>query len=209
MQKPITSRLAPVLPPDWGAAEHDALSAAPSSRDFVLKNWQTDPRGMNGLGVMLRHPVATKAFLAFNNHVAVASSFPKRIRELLILRLSWLRRSEYEYVQHVVLGKRFGLGEADIERIQQGPDAPGWDPVDADLLRAVDELHADACIGDDTWVRLSRSFTQEQLIDMIYTVGCYEVAAMMFKTLGAQLESGVEPLDAQTRARMYAPRSRS
>jgi len=208
MQNPIEPRVAPLLPPDWHAAALDALSVFPSARDFVLANWQKDARGLNGLGVMLSHPLAAKAFLTLNNHVATASTLSKRIRELLILRISWLRRSEYEYVQHVVLGLRAGLSEAEIERLQVGPDAPGWDPVDADLLRAADELVADACIGQQTWARLSASgFTTEQLVDIIYAVGCYEIAAMMFKSLGAQIEPGVEPLDAATRARMAATRS--
>lgn len=205
MSNEPAARVAPLMPPDWDAAAQDAMSSFPSARDFVLANWQgADPRGTHGIGVMLRHPAATKAFLTFNHHVSVKSSISKRIRELLILRISWLRRSEYEFVQHVVLGLRAGLTEADIERVQQGPDAPGWDSFDADLVRAVDELHANACIGDETWSRLSGHFSTEQLIDIIYAVGCYEIAAMMFKTLGAQLEPGVAPLAPEVRARMYA-----
>ena len=207
MQKIIKPRIEPKLPTEWDAQTLDALSTFPSARDFVLANWQKDPRGMNGLGVMLRHPVATKAFLSFNNHVATGNSLSKRIRELLILRISWLRRSEYEFVQHVVLGLRAGLTEAEIERLQYGPDAAGWDPVDADLVRAADELMADACISDETFERLSQSFSTEQIIDMIYTIGCYEIAAMIFKTLGAQLEPGANPLSADARARMYEQKS--
>lgn len=203
MPDPITPRVAPLLPADWDATALDTLGAMPSARDFVLANWQKDPRGVNGLGVMLRHPAATKAFLTFNNHVALASSLSKRIRELAILRISWLRRSEYEFVQHVVLGRRAGLTDEEIERTAQGPDAPGWDPVEADVLRAVDELLGDARIGDATWTRLSRSFTSEQLIDLIYVVGCYEIAAMLFKTLGAQIEPGADAILPELRARMH------
>jgi 4-carboxymuconolactone decarboxylase len=45
------------------------------------------------------------------------------MRELLILRIGWLRQSEYEYLQYVVLGLRAGLTEEEIELIRQGPDA--------------------------------------------------------------------------------------
>lgn len=203
MQKTIKPRIAPKLPADWDSQALDSLSTFPSARDFVLNNWQKDPRGVNGLGVMLNHPAATKAFLGFNNHVSIASSLSKRIRELLILRISWLRRSEYEFIQHTVLGLRAGLTEAEITRLQYGPDAEGWDPVDADLVRAADDLMADACISDEVFARLSKNFSTEQIIDIIYAVGCYEIAAMMFKTLGAQLEEGVTPLAPDVRARMY------
>ncbi len=208
MSNEMKPRIPPLLPPDWDAAILDAMSAFPHSRDFVLTTWQKSgaqgARGMHGLGAMLHHPALAKAFLTFNNHVAMASTISKRIRELLILRISWLRRSEYEYVQHVVLGLRAGLSEEEIKRIQQGPDAPGWDPVDADLLRAVDELNADACIQDETWARLSKHFDRTQLMDLVFAVGCYEILAMVFKTFGVPLEPGVDPLAPEVRARMHA-----
>lgn len=211
MQNQFPVRISPLLPPEWDAITHDAVSAFPSARDFVLKNHRDregGARGMHGLGVMLHYPALAKAFLTFNNHVAVASTLSKRIRELLILRISWLRRSEYEFVQHVVLARNAGLSEAELERVQLGPDAPGWDPVDADLVRAVDELHADARIEDATWARLSKQFSTQQLMELVFAVGCYDVLAMVFKTFGAQLEPGVDPLDPAVRARMQAQASR-
>lgn len=202
-------RIAPVLPPQWDAMTYDAVSAFPSGRDFVLSRYQAGgAHGMHGLGVILRHPALAKAFLTFNNHIAVASTVSKRIRELLILRMSWLRRAEYEFVQHTVLARNAGLSEVEIERVQFGPDAPEWDPVDADVLRAVDELHAEACIQDETWARLSRHFNLSQLMDIVFAVGCYDMLAMVFKTFGLQLEPGVEPLEPAVRARMYSLQSK-
>jgi 4-carboxymuconolactone decarboxylase len=175
----------------------------------VLSQYQNGvARGMHGLGVMLNHPTLAKAFLTFNNHVAITSTLSRRTRELLILRISWLRRSEYEFFQHVVLGRNAGLSETELERVQLGPDAPGWDPVEADLVRAVDELHADARIGDGTWSRLSTHFSTQQLIDLVFAVGCYDILAMVFKTFGVQLEPGTEPLDPAVRERMHAQESR-
>jgi 4-carboxymuconolactone decarboxylase len=207
MRDQFPARISPLLPPDWDARTHEAASAFPSARDFVLTNYRDltgGARGVNGLGAILTHPALAKAFLTFNQHVAAASTLSKRTRELLILRISWLRRSEYEFVQHVVLGRRAGLSDAELERVQLGPNAPGWDALDSDLLRAVDELYADARIQDATWLRLSAQLTQAQLLDLVFAVGCYEVLAMVFKTAGTQLEAGVEPLDSAARARMHA-----
>jgi hypothetical protein len=108
----------------------------------------------------------------------------------------------------VVVGRNAGLSEAELERIQFGPDAAGWEAVDADLLRCVDELHADARIQDATWARLSEFFSTQQLMDIVFAIGCYEILAMVFKTLGPQLEPGVDALDPAVRARMHAQESR-
>jgi alkylhydroperoxidase family enzyme len=201
-------RIPLVLPSEWNAAVHGAVSAFPHVHNFVLSNWPNgDARGLNGVATLLNHPTLAKAFLTFNNHVATTSTLSKRIRELLILRIGWLRRSEYEYMQHVVLGLRAGLTEQEIERIQEGPDAAGWDPVDADLVRAVDELHADAFIQDETWERLSKHLNTEQLMDLVFAVGCYEIMAMVFKTFKVPFDPGVEPMSSQLKARMMAARA--
>jgi alkylhydroperoxidase family enzyme len=200
-----TPRISPVLPSDWDTTVYDAVSAFPSGRDFVLAHWQTGGAGgMHGLGAMLHNPALAKAFLTFNNHIATASTVSKRVREILILRIGWLRRSEYEVIQHLILGRRAGLTEAELERIQLGPDAPGWDAEDADLLRAVDELHANACIQDGTWARLAARFDTAQLLDIIFAVGCYDLLAMVFNTARLSLEPGVAPLDPAVRTRLYA-----
>lgn len=203
----MSSRISPLLPPKWDELVHDAVAAFPSGRDFVQAHYRDQDggaRGSNGFGVLLHYPALAKAFLTFNQHVAIASSLSKRQRELLILRISWLRRSEYEFVQHVVVGRNAGLSDAEIERVQQGPDAAGWDAFDADLVRAVDELHAHARIGDATWARLSTQLRREQLMDLVFVVGCYDVLAMVFKTFDVQLEQGVQPLSPDVQARMHA-----
>src|ERR1700730_148177 len=157
MQNEPASRIAPMLPPEWDATALDALGAFPKSLEFVLSRWQAggvDARGMHALGTLARHAPLAKAFMTFNAHVAAASTLDVRVREIVILRISWLRHSEYEFVQHLILGRRAGLSEAELERVQMGPDAAGWDPADADLVRAVDELCARARISDATWARL-------------------------------------------------------
>ncbi len=201
--KDETPRIAPVLPPDWKGAVLDALGAFPGGRDFVLSRYPVgEARGMNGLGTMLHHPPLAKAFLTFNNHISTANTLSKRIRELLILRIGWLRRSEYEFAQHLVLGAHAGLSEAELERVQLGPDAAGWDPVEADLIRAVDELHRNAFIEESTYARLSAHFDVPQLLDLVFTVGCYDVLSMVFKTFRVALEPGALSIDENVRTRM-------
>ena len=206
MQDESKPRIEPLLPPAWDERALDALGAFPKSLNFVLSRWKeggVDVRGMNVLGTLAHHPPLAKAFMTFNAHVAGDSTLSTRIRELAILRGSWLRRGEYEFVQHVILGKRAGLTEADLERVQQGPDAVGWDPVEAHLVRAVDELYGDGRIADTTWAPLRANFTAVQIMDLIFLVGCYDMLATAIKTFDIPLEPGVAPLDPAVRARMF------
>jgi alkylhydroperoxidase family enzyme len=207
MQSESAPRIDPILPSGWDATTLDALGAFPRSLEFVLSRWKAggvDARGMHVLGTMAHHPALAKAFMTFNAHVSGASTLPVRLRELVILRISWLRYSEYEYVQHVILGLRAGLSHEEIERIQAGAAAAGWDQLDADLIRAVDETHKHARIQKSTWGRLAGHLSTVQLMDLVFLIGCYDVLAMAFNTFAVQLEPGVAALDPATRDRMYA-----
>lgn len=197
-------RIPPIHPPEWGEAAYDVMSALPHGRDNILAGWKVGkpPLGTNFVCTLLNHPQLAKAFLTFNAHFFYASKLSARVREILIMRMAWLRHAECEFLAHAAIGRRVGLDDADVERIQLGPDAPGLSPEDADLLRAVDELKADARIGAQTWARLSAQYDTEQLLELVFIVGCYEVLAMAFNSFEIQLEPGAEPLDPATRARL-------
>ncbi len=146
---------------------------------------------------LARHVNLLKRWLVFGSHVMAKSSLPGRDREILILRIGWLCRAEYEWGQHVGIGKLEGLTDEEIERIMEGPDAHAWDPFDATLLRAVDELHSDAFISDSTWNTLSERYNTHQLMDLIFTVGQYNLVSMALNTLGVQLDEGLDRFPAQ------------
>lgn len=197
-------RIEPVAPKEWTDEIYDAASAFPASRDFVLDNWEHgEARGMNGLGAILNHPSLAKGFLTFNNHVAKENTLSKRECEILILRASWLRKSEYEFQQHVILGLRAGITESEIEAIQIGADAPNWQPIDALLIKAADGLIENASIDQQTWLELAKHYNKHQLMDIVFTVGCYEVLAMAFKSFQVPFEDCLEPMSEDTKARMY------
>ena len=116
---------------------------------------------------------------------------PARERELLILRTGWRCQSVYEWGQHVLIGRRAGLTDEDIARLKDGPDAPGWDPFDAALVRAADELHDDGCITDATWAALRERYDDAQLIEVPMVVGQYHLVSFTLNSLGVQREPGV------------------
>ena len=141
---------------------------------------------------LVRHPKLLKRWMVFGNHILAKSTLPARERELLILRIGWLCKAEYEFGQHVRIGRSAGLSDEEIERIGAGPDAPGRSSADATLLRAVDELHSDAFISDVTWRELAERYEVPQLMDVVFTVGQYNMLGMALNSLGVQPESPVE-----------------
>jgi 4-carboxymuconolactone decarboxylase len=148
-------------------------------------------RPLNIFTTLAHHPKLLKRWLVFGNHVLAKSTLSPRHRELAILRVGWLCRAEYEWGQHVAIARAAGVSDAEIERVTAGPDAPGWSEAESALLRAVDELRADAFVRDATWAVLTRHYDVRQLLDLIFTVGQYQLVSMALNTLGVQRDPGV------------------
>ena len=159
--------------------------------DPELRERLGDGPVLNIFRTLARHPKLMKRWLVFGNYVLGRSSLPARERELVILRIGWLCRSAYEWGQHVRIALGSGLSQAEIDRISLGPGAADWSAHDRALLRATDELHADACIGDATWAALAGFLDTQQLMDLIFTVGQYNLVSMALNTLGVQPEPGL------------------
>ena len=73
---------------------------------------------------------------------------------------------------HLFEARDSGLTEEEIGRIAFGPDAPFWAPLDQAIIRAVDELVDDGGITEATWAVLAEELDEQQLLDLIFTVGC-------------------------------------
>lgn len=150
------------------------------------------PKGLNALGTFARHPELARAYHVFNGHLLFATTLSPRQRELLILRVAAIRRADYEWVQHAVLADDAGLSADEVARIAEGPDAAGWSPLERAMLSAVDELIGDASVADATWGVLASELDERQLMDLVFTVGAYDLLAMAFRSFGVELDDDLK-----------------
>src|SRR4051794_17440105 len=136
----IPPRLAPLPTAEWDDETKALLGGAPPINIFAT---------------LAHHPKLMKRWMVFGNHVLAKSTLSARDRELLILRTGWNCRAPYEWGQHVAIARGIGITDDEIERIAAGPDAPGWDPFEANVLRAADELHSAQDLTDATYAGLA------------------------------------------------------
>lgn len=157
-----------------------------------LENYRREGSVYNIFTTLARHPNLLNRWLVFGRHILSQSTLPVREREIVILRVGWLCRAEYEWGHHIALGKQARLSADDIARIKAGADATGWEPFESSLVRAVDELHSNSVISDSSWQALAERYSTEQLLDFLFTVGQYKLVSMVLNSVGVQLEEGFE-----------------
>ena len=183
-------RITPLPPQEWPDSMREALAALvpPEPRHPLPARRDDRPKGLQVLGTLARHPALTRAYHTFNGHVQFATTLSPRQRELLVLRVAVLRHCEYEWAQHAVLAGDAGLSAGEVDRVAAGPDAPEWSTLERSMLTAVDELIADAAVSDATWAALADELDEQQLMDLVFTVGAYEVLAMALRSFAVELD---------------------
>ena len=172
-----TPRLDPIPMNDWTDEVRQLLDPTGSGRPTL-----------NLYATLARHPRFYVPRAVQSRYIRTGSTLPGRVREMLILRIGWLCGAEYEWAQHVRVGRAEGMTEEDFRRIAVGPDAVGWDPFEATLLRAVDELHRDDTVSNATWAALAARYDDRELIDVVITVAGYRMVSTALNALGVQLE---------------------
>jgi 4-carboxymuconolactone decarboxylase len=179
-------------------AHDDDVPRIPPLRPEELTDDQRELIGGGGptLNIFLtlaRYPGLLRKWLPFGGKLLAGGKLTARDRELVILRSAFRCGARYEWAQHVAIAGTAGLTSDEIRRVATGPGDAGWSAADAGLLRAVDELHDDHCIGTDTWNALSGRYGTEQLIEIPMLAGHYAMLAGVLNSLGVQPESADLP----------------
>ncbi|MEM9621895.1 MAG: carboxymuconolactone decarboxylase family protein, partial [Pseudomonadota bacterium] len=152
-------------------------------------------RIFNIFRTLTNHPQLARRWMVFANHILGKSTLNARDRELLILRIGYLCQAGYEWGQHVLIARDVGMSDDEIRACKTGAQTPGLSEQDQLLFTATDELHADAHISDATWQGLLQYYNTQQMMDLVFTVGQYNLVSMALNSFGVQADEGLPGWD--------------
>ncbi|MCV7029540.1 carboxymuconolactone decarboxylase family protein [Mycobacterium sherrisii] len=168
-------RLAPLPADEWDDHSRGAIAA-------LIPPERAHPAGAgNVLSTLVRHPELTRAYLPFNAYLLTRSTLSPRVREVALLRVVSRRDCGYLWGHHLPIARRAGLTDGDIAGIRDGNLA---DATDQAVLRAVDDLVDGGTIRTPVWEALGDHFTDQQRMDLVFTIGGYVLLAMAVNTFG-------------------------
>ncbi|MFU8815137.1 MAG: carboxymuconolactone decarboxylase family protein [Pseudomonadales bacterium] len=177
-------RVAPLEADQWSAQAQE-----------VMAPFAKQGRVFNIFKTLAHHPELMRRWLVFANHILGKSTLAARERELVILRIGYLCQAGYEWGQHVLIARQAGMSDDEIRSAKTGPETPGLSELDRLLLQATDELHSDAHVSDATWQGLAGLLTTQQLMDLVFTVGQYNLVSMALNSFGVQPDEGLPGWD--------------
>lgn len=160
--------LSPLEPP-FPAEAAEILKSYPQKDGYLLSLFRTFANSVR----FLRKGVA--------NLLDAESPLSLRQREIVILRTTAKCDCEYEWGVHVTaFAKAAQLTAEQIAATRLGAhDAACWEAEERLLLAAVDQLCADARIGDATLAEAQRTWTREQQLEILALVGNYHTVSFV------------------------------
>ena len=143
----------------------NANDLAPPDRDLL------DPP-INLARILAYSPSGTRAFRGLGAWIRLKAHFDPRLREMAILRVGVVTRTDYEYSHHIQLGRLTGL-----ERL---------------VLTATDEATTGPGISAETFDALRRHLDEELLVELTIIVAFYNGVVRVLNTLDIDVEPDYE-----------------
>ena len=156
-----------------------------------LKKWSggpIDPKTNPPLLTFAHHPKLADAFSRFNLHVLMGTTLSVRQRQIAIMRTLWLGKAVYAWSSHLRTSLQAGLTPDMYRPIQVGADDPYFSDFERTLVRAVDELVERGKVSPPTLDALRTEWDERQLLDFLFTVGCYVMLGGVMRTTGIERE---------------------
>jgi 4-carboxymuconolactone decarboxylase len=148
----------------------------------IFNNAESNPV----LRTFAHHPALANAFSPLNVHLLSENTLPVKQRQIAIMRTAWITRATYMWSSHLNTSKLVGLTDEFYGPVQRGADDPYFTEFERTIIRATEDLVHDHKISDANWALLRAEWDEKQMLDFLFTVGCYVMVAGVMRSTGAE-----------------------
>ena len=146
----------------------EADQVAPEYRDMLKRN-------TNLHKLLVNSPEMARAFNGVGGYIRFNSKLDPRLRELAILQVGWIEKSEYEFTHHVKIGKEFGVTDDDIAGLMAETEGKPskLEPLAKAILRGAREMVRELAMSEATFGEIKQNLSDEQMVDLVLTIAFY------------------------------------
>src|SRR4051794_29773135 len=144
------ARIDPIDPADANGKVREALDALPP---------------LNIFRTLAHAETAFRPFLRFGGAVLTRMELDPVVRELVILQVAKQAEAEYEWIQHVSIGKSVGVTDEQIAALEQG-DLDALGPAERAAVEFTAAVVQRPRVEDELFQRLQASFGDRQIVEM-------------------------------------------
>jgi alkylhydroperoxidase family enzyme len=151
---------------------------APEYRDMLKRN-------TNLHKLLVNSPDMARAFNGVGNFIRFKSKLDPRLRELAILQVGWLEKSEYEFTHHVKIGREFGVTDDDIAALMIETEGiqSKLEPLARAILKGAREMTHQLEMSMETFAEIKRHLSNEEMVDLVLTIAFYCAVVRVLATM--------------------------
>lgn len=120
------------------------------------------------------------------------SELDDRLRELVIMRIGWLTKCDYEWTQHWFTAiDPFGCTAEDLLAVRDWQASTHLGVLEKSVLAATDEIVNSGAISDVTWQLCREHLSSEQAcLELITAIATWHAISLVLRSLRVPLEKG-------------------
>jgi 4-carboxymuconolactone decarboxylase len=133
-------------------------------------------------------PASVKGFLELAQSVLFFSSFDPRKREIAVLRVAHVTKSNYEWTHHVTLAKNFNVSDQEIEIIRAEDPVASLDEESNLLCRVADEISRNVRLSDDALSQILERYGTQGATELVLCVSYFNFVSRFLESTRVELE---------------------
>ena len=136
-------------------------------------------------------PEALRRFMKLGNYFLGEGKLEPALRELAILRVGAECRAPYEFAQHISIGRRAGLTDAQIRAVA-APHQGLFDAHQIAVLNYAGELTATSSVSDATYAAIAELGNSEEIVEFTLLIGYYNLVSRALNALQVDIDPGAQ-----------------
>jgi 4-carboxymuconolactone decarboxylase len=160
----------------------------PSSLPDEIKSALDVLPPLNLFKVLANAPSSFKPFLELGASILLRSEFDARKREIAILRVAHVTRSNYEWVQHVAIAKGAGVRDEEIEKIATDEPVSSLDEEGNLLCRVAEEISRDVRLSDEALAQIIERYDHRGATELILVCCWFNLISRFLESTRVELE---------------------
>jgi 4-carboxymuconolactone decarboxylase len=143
---------------------------------------------------VLRSPELLARLQKVGEYLIYHNSLDPRIFELCVMMLARQWTQQFEWRHHYPLALKAGIGQDTLDAIAEGRRPAALAQDEAIAYDFVSEVLANKSVSDATYARFLGRFGEQNVTDLIGTMGFYTSIAMVANVDRTPIEDGTAPL---------------
>lgn len=139
-------------------------------------------------GLLGHRPWPAQALMGMVRELMDRPLLPRRLRELVILRIAWTTGAGYEWAKHWRIALGVGVPAADALATRAWPEHGAFDRREQAALAAADDLVSLGAVGPERFRRCRDLYRDDELVELMLIMLAWRLFASLICSFDLPLE---------------------